>query len=116
MSYPVNYAYFPANGSPTWEILWNRHKSIEYAWREGVKGVPVPFTGGKQWRKAEDEERVSQSYRRAIDSQWLSDWLDEGYDCEEGFSVSDWFGASDLVWDWYEDDTECSYCNGPCEL
>ena len=115
MSYPVNYAYYPmGDHGNTWELIWNRHKSIEYAWRAGVKGVPIPFTGGKQWRKSDERQFEAMSYRRDLDAQWLSDWIDEGYDIEDGFSVSEWFGDVEDYDEWEE--IECPFCHGPCEL
>lgn len=103
------------------------------------KGIPVPHTGKWNRRKHANGSGVSASsrilshryadegekgtlirreVRRKERAQWLSDWIDEGYDYEDAGNVSEWFGSRDLMWDWYEEDygTYCDVCGGECVM
>ena len=110
MSYPVFYAYYP-NRTRNNDALYSRADAIAFAWNRNVKGVPVPFTGGKAWRKplngagvsansrivtrfADEGEKgkdVRRTVRRLDNLMWRADWTDEGYDVEEASTVAQWF-------------------------
>lgn len=106
--HPMNYAYSPFIVRNS-EVLRNRNESVRNAC-EG-KGVPVPFTGGKSWRKplngagvsansrivsryADEGEKgkdVRRTVRRMEERMWRMDWVDEGYDIEDASTVAQWF-------------------------
>lgn len=108
MSHPINYAYFPLMSGNDMTFR-SRCAAIESEWNR--KGVPVPFTGGKSWRKplngagvsansrivsryADEGEKgkdVRRTVRRMEERMWRMDWVDEGYNIEEASTVAQWF-------------------------
>ena len=129
MSYPVDYAYYPVGtGNRDHGVIYSRCNSIEAAWNRDVKGVPVPYTGGKKWRKGANGSGVSASsrvlshyyadegekgryVRKLVRSReramWLSEWQEEqnedavyGY-AVDTYSAGEWFTDDPYEWDSY---------------
>lgn len=87
MSYPVSYAYYPFYSRDN-GVIYSRANAINSAWREGVKGVPIPFTGSKQWRKDSEGDMSTRHYNRR-DRGWVNEWDSEG----DAYSVAEWFSS-----------------------
>lgn len=120
-----------------WEAYREWHRKRRFHALPEDKGIPVEGTGKISYRKHKNGSGVSANSRilphryadegekgKLIRKQvrhreralWLSDWMDEGYDHEDGFSVSDWFGSAELVWDWDYEETDNPCGDAWCKI
>lgn len=86
-------------------------RGIAERFANSEKGIPVPRTGGKAWRKplngagvsassrivsryADEGEKgkdVRRTVRRMEERMWRMDWVAEGFDVEDAPTVAQWF-------------------------
>lgn len=106
---PLAEPFFNGTGLMTQVQLYSRF----HAWDDAAnRGVPVPGTGVRHYRKSvngagvsansrilphryADEGEKGKAHRKQIrhaeEMMWRADWVDEGYDVEEASTVAQWF-------------------------
>lgn len=86
--------------------------------RKYVNGSGVSANSRILPHRYADEGDKGSGHRREIRRkervQWLQEWQQEQHETEE-YSAANWWDVSPVV-EWDEDEYECEYCKGPCEL